>query len=372
MRNEFLFCPSCGTDAIAMEHQGPRRVRHDRNLRRAVVVFLLPILFLGYGVVVTVAPWFQNLSMNLDSTKVGLELQIGKQPSNWLNSTSTFMAKVSLPNNLSDSATLKLERLEGGMWIEQDSNEVTKSATVPLKHNFSNTGEQSLRVSLYSGSDLVQTSEVKSVTGVRVPKGPLEKEGDVLYRAFSKSEYDSLATLDCGSYCWAYWVSSPTQSTLTIWVEEKGRALTNKAKVTITEVGVLRKVILPTLGLGKTGSVSIDSRPATAEEIRQANEPEPRPNPTPNTGKNTPEGCEERAVLLLRYDQTVREGEIWGLNHSYGEGFFPRLEWESDMQRKKFKELHSKLASITEEFFRCNYKDQQLLKVESYSIWPSP
>lgn len=105
----------------------PKSVRDLRVSRRVVAVAFLPVLFLGMAISSAVAPWFQNLSMNLESESVGLELQTGNDSSNWLSDSCTFRAKISLPTTLTDSATVKLEKLEGGLWVEQESSEVKKN-----------------------------------------------------------------------------------------------------------------------------------------------------------------------------------------------------------------------------------------------------
>jgi hypothetical protein len=308
IQSEYVFCPACGTDAIALEQQVVKSVKERRNFRRAIGFLVIPMLLLGFGVGFTVAPWFQNLSANLESKDVRLELQVGNESSNWLYSTSTFRAKVSLPNNLSDSATVELERLEGEIWVEQDSKEVTESATVPLQYKFSTAGKQSVRVSLYSGSKLIQASNMKTVQGVKAPNGPLNADGKVYYRPFTETEYDTVSTPGCGSRCWAYFVTTPTRSTLTLWVHDSAlKVLSKKVEVTITKVGVLKKVVLPSLGFGNTSSLHVESRPATAEEIQEANKPKPKPTPLPNNnGGGTPSGCERLSVLLERKEAIDR------------------------------------------------------------------
>ena len=325
----------------------------SRKIRRAIIVLSLPLLLLGFGVVSTVAPWFQNLAMNLDSKDVGLELQVGNASSNWLYSASTFRAKVSLPNPLSDSATVKLERLDGAVWVDQISKEVSKSTIIPLSHVFASEGKTNLRVALYSGSKLIQVSNVKTVQGVKAPKGSFRKGGNTYYRYFTQAEYDSVSTPGCGSYCWGLWVSTPTKSTLTLWVEDKGKVFSKKVKVTIAKVGVLKKVILPSLGFGDSGLLKIESRPATAEELQEASRPAPRPN---TNGGGTPAGCEERSRLLDLYDQVVDEGEGWGFIAAGFWGFLTPSWFDSDFKADEYERLQSKLLAIGAEIRRCNYK----------------
>jgi hypothetical protein len=362
MRREYVFCPACGAEAIRVDDQKPKRARDYRNLRRAIIVLSLPIFLIGYGVVWNVTPWFQNLAMNLRSDRVGLELQVGNNSSNWLGSGSTFRAKVSLPYKLSDSVTVKLEKLVAGVWVEQGASEVRNSSTVPLVHTFLSAEKQDVRASLYSGTKLIQTSNVKTVQGVKAPKGFLGKSGNVYFRYFTKPEYDSVSTPGCGSYCWGMWVSTPTKSTLTMWIVAEGRAISEKVKVTTTEVGVLRKVILPSLGLGKSGSVHIESRPATAEEIREANKPKPRPKPT-QPEVTTPDNCNgfsltealDRRTELRMQMQPMQEylesvGGVAGALLDYGAGAAATAQ----QYVRRLQGLSAELYRVDQEIERCS------------------
>jgi hypothetical protein len=349
LRGNFVFCPACGTNVVGGSTKKPKLGRDLRVSRRVVAVAFLPVLFIGMAISSVVGPWFQNLSMNLESKSVGLELQTGNDSSNWLSDSSTFRAKISLPTTLTDSATVKLEKLEGGLWVEQDSSEVKKSAVVPLQHTFSTTEKQSVRVSLYSGSKLIQTSNVKSVKGVKAPKGSLVKGGNTYYRYFTQTEYDSVSTPGCGSYCWGLWVSTPTKSTLTLWVEDKGKVISKKVKVTIAKVGVLKKVILPSLGFGDSGLLKIESRPATAEELRQASKPTPRTN---NSGSGTPSGCEKLSTLLER-----RELQAQVIYKAWGGGLYSPIDnpeyFYKYFNDEGYVEESSKLVEIENEIKRC-------------------
>ena len=361
--NKFSFCPSCGTKA---DNAQTRKVKACKACGSSLGKFFrscpvcpwgsnLRIALVSAALLGTVllAPWFQNLAMNLDSKDVGLELQVGNASSNWLYASSTFRAKVSLPNALSDSATVKLERLDGGVWVDQISKEVSKSTTVALPHTFASEEKTSLRVALYSGSRLIQTSNVKSVQGIKAPKGDLTVGGNTYYRYFTQAEYDSVSTPGCGSYCWGLWVSTPTKSTLTLWLEDEGKVITKKVEVTISKVGVLKKVIIPSIGIGKSGYLKIESRPATAEELQEASRPAPRPN---TNGGGTPAGCEERSRLLDLYDQVVVEGESWGFHKHGVYGFLRPTYFESDYRSDKYEALQAKLLRIKDEIFRCNYE----------------
>lgn len=77
-------------------------------------------------------------------------------------------------------------------------------------------------------------------------------------------------------------------------------------------MGVLKKIILPSLGLGNSGLLHIESRPATAEEILEANKPIPKPKPIAPEEATTDE-CKEFSLTKALDERAELQAKIWAL-----------------------------------------------------------
>jgi hypothetical protein len=266
-------CPACRVDVFATRSATTPRLKDSKPKRSLLKAVGIPLtLVIGAVVGGAGVPFVQNLSNFLQPEEVSLELQVGRGSSAWLFTGNNFRAKVDLPHKLSDKALVKLERFASGKWVQEDSEELAHSSTISLLHRYSTTKKEQLRVALYSGDRLIQTSNVKTVQGIKRPKNSDGMAENVVYRYFSQKEYDSVSTPGCGSYCWGIWVSTPIKSRLALWIESAiGKRESKKVYFTLTKVGVYQKVIFPALSRNSRGTLKLTSRPATAQEIRAGN-----------------------------------------------------------------------------------------------------
>ncbi len=365
LRSKVAFCQQCGTQAVELEvpglwgANGASNSNRNRPARTLVPLFIIIAFVAGAYIV----PWVQDSAALLDSDEVKVELQVGHGSANWLKTNSYFRAKVSLPHKLSDSATVKLERMDDGIWVKEDSKETSGSGTIQMAYYFKDTEETQVRVALYSGDRLIQTSNVKTVQGVNQPKGWTGTQANVYFRPFTQKELRSVSRPNCGSYCWSYWVSTPIKSRLTLWMQDGGVVLTSAVSVTITQAGVFQKVIIPGAEYA-SGALRLNSRPATSSEIRAALSEKER-QLTQNAAKERARSaaCSSLSDLLQLRDTLSSEYRV--LAESGESDYYSNLKyrmsqqgarsaWQRDLAKAR-KKLEKLKADINRCFPSANY-----------------